>query len=80
MMKKSNKKDKNNLTKNDKKQLSLLANDWIKIQEMELIHNVKKNNKSLLNTKKSLKKRIGKVEKIIKNQTKKNRRLKLKKV
>jgi hypothetical protein len=76
MIKKSNKKGKNNLTKNDKKQLSLLANDWIKIQEMELIQNVKKNNKSLLNTKKSLKQRIGKVEKIIKNQTKKNRRLK----
>lgn len=76
MIKKSNKKGKNNLTKNEKKQLSLLANDWIKIQEMELIQNVKKNNKSLLNTKKSLKQRIGKVEKIIKNQTKKNRRLK----
>ena len=76
MIKKSNKKGNNNLTKNEKKQLSLLANDWIKIQEMELIQNVKKNNKSLLNTKKSLKKRIGKFEKIIKNQTKKNRRLK----
>ena len=76
MIKKINKKGKNNLTKKDKKQLSLLANDWIKIQEMELIQNVKKNNKSLLNTKKSLKQRIGKVEKIIKNQTKKNRRLK----
>lgn len=76
MIKKSNKKDKNNLTKYEKKQLTLLANDWIKIQEMELIQNVKKNNKSLLKTKKSLKQRIGKVEKIIKNQTKKNRRLK----
>ena len=54
MIMKSNKKGKNNLTKNEKKQLSLLANDWIKIQEMELIQNVKKNNKSLLNTKKSL--------------------------
>lgn len=76
MIKKTSKKSKNNLTKNEKKQLSLLANDWIKIQEMELIQNVQKNNKSLLNTKKSLKHRIGKVEKIVKNQTKKNRRLK----
>jgi hypothetical protein len=69
------KKDANPLTKNEKKQINLMMDDWWKIQEMEQ-HKGFKKNKSYINKRKSLKRRAEKIDNIIKkynSKTKKNR-------
>jgi hypothetical protein len=77
MIKKTNKKDKCDLTKNEKKLLNLAVNDWKKKIEMETSQNGDKK-KYLLKNKKTIKRRMEKFDKMIKNRTKKNRRLKCK--
>ena len=70
------KKDANHLTKNKKKQINLMMDDWWKIQEMEQ-HKGFKKNKSYISKRKSLKRRAQKIDNAIKkynSKTKKNRR------
>ena len=69
------KKDANPLTKNEKKQINLMMNDWWKIQKMEQ-HKGFKKNKSYISKRKSLKRRAEKIDNVIKkynSKTKKNR-------
>jgi hypothetical protein len=69
------KKDANPLTKNKKKQINLMMDDWWKIQEMEQ-HKGFKKNKSYISKRKSLKRRAEKIDNAIKkynSKTKKNR-------
>ena len=69
------KKDANPLTKNEKKQINLMMDNWWKIQEMEQ-HKGCKKNKSYISKRKSLKRRAEKIDNAIKKyniKTKKNR-------
>ena len=69
------KKDANPLTKNEKKQINLMMDNWLKIQEMEQ-HKGFKKNKSYISKRKSLKRRAEKIDNVIKkynSKTKKNR-------
>jgi hypothetical protein len=69
------KKDTNPLTKNEKKQINLMMDDWRKIQEMEQQKGFKKK-KSYISKRKSLKRRAEKIDNAIKkynSKTKKNR-------
>ena len=69
------KKDANPLTKNQKKQIDLMMDDWWKIQQMEKNKGFKKN-KSYIRKRKSLKLRAVKIDNAIKkysSKTKKNR-------
>ncbi len=65
MVKKTKKYTSNPLTNNEKKQINLMMDEWLKIQKMEQTSNYK-NKKKFVNTKKSLKRRSKKVDNIIK--------------
>ena len=65
MVNKIKKYTTNPLTNNEKKQINLMMEEWLKIQKMEQKSNYK-NKKTLINTKKSLKRRSKKVDNIIK--------------